>query len=222
MYVTPVSARDQFIQQDFTFLVETLFPAEGTRETLHRRLVNPEEANLLLDHPALADRLEAQDHFTQVSLRFYLYVMLRRSLREIPIESREVCDYLANMLARFMERQRWRTAPGAAGQKVDYEYDLVRLLENASSYECYQIHAFGGDRNLFMTGLQAAFIRKRKDRYGAPGLRFYEQAGRVHYRAVRDHPLSGELAMRETFAVLADDFPKIRGRLNYLAGEYFN
>lgn len=222
MYVKPVSARDQFTQQDFSFLVETLTPAEGTRETLHRMLVIPEEANRLFDHPALANQLEVHHHFTQVSLRFYLYIMLRRSLLQIPIESREVCDYLANMLARFMERQQWRTAPRAAGQKVDYEYDLVRLLENASPYERFQIHAFGGDRNLFMTGLQAAFIRKRKDRYGAPGVRFYEQAGRGHYQFVRDHPLAGELAMRETFAVLADDFPKIRGRLNYLAGEYFN
>lgn len=222
MKLESYSARDQFTQRDVTFILETLARTRKEAESLMALLVVSEEADRIYDHPALAARLAATHRLAGVSMRFYLYILLRRSLLQRGLDSREIADYLANMLARFMERDQWRRAPTAQGEAVDYEIDLQQVLQRASHHERFAIHAFGGDRNLFLTGLRPGFLQRRRDRRGAPGLRFYEEAGRTHYRSARDHPLSGEFALRETYDTLSGDFPRIRGCLNHLAVEYFN
>ena len=204
------------------FIVETLADTEKDADSLMSLLVQPEEADVIYDSEKLRKRLESGSGLTDVSIRFFLYIVLRGSLKEAGVESREVCDYLANMLGRFMEKRRWRTAPDSRQSIVDSEFDIQIVLQKASRPRRYEIHVFGGDRNLYLTGMRAAYLRKRRNRYGAPGISFYEQVGRNHYRQARDHPLSEGSELRKVFDHLAEDFPRLRSRLNHLTAEYFN
>jgi hypothetical protein len=223
MYFETASARDQFTHHDFNFIVDTLSQSEAEADALYQLLVDQAESNQVFDDPALAQRLETGENLSLVSARFFLYIMMRKTLRQSGIENRDVADYLANMLARFMEHDRLRCAPNTSIMEIiDYEHDLLVALQAASHYRRYEIHAYGGDRNLFMTGLHSRFLRHRANRTGAPGLSYYEQAGRSHYLRARDHPVCREFDLRDTFDALAQQFGSIRHRLNYLAEEHFN
>lgn len=222
MYFETANARDQFTQHDFQFIVDTLTKNETEAESLHQLMFSSDELDSILDDPALVERLESGDEVSNVSSRFFLYLTMRKTLKQVGVEDRDTADYLANMLARFAEHERWRKIPnGEVVDVIDYEYDISIALQAANQYRRYEIHAYGGDRNLFMTGLHARFIRNRSNRYGAPGVGYYENAGRGHYRIARDHPVAKEFDLSDTFDALSNNFQKIRSRLNYLAEEYF-
>ena len=223
MYFDTATARDQFTQHDFQFIVDTLSSNEDDAEYLYGLLFGSEELNSILDNPALVEKLESGSDVSNVSARFFLYLTMRKTLKEVGVDDRDTADYLANMLARFIEHERWRKIPNVeVVDVIDYEYDISIALQAANQYRRYEIHAYGGDRNLFMTGLHARFLRNRSDRYGAPGVGYYENAGRSHYRIARDHPVAKEFDLTTTFDALSANFPKIRSRLNYLAEEYFS
>ncbi|MGF1452654.1 MAG: hypothetical protein ACFB21_11350 [Opitutales bacterium] len=220
MTLNRIRARDSFTGKDFAFVAETLASTPREADALATLMADPAAFVEVLDHAALASRLEASGDLTEVSPAFFLYVMLRRSLREAGIDDRDVADYVAAMLNHFISGANWRTAPGG-GLPVDYEIDLQQALQAASPAQRAALYAFGGDRNLFLTGLHSAHLRHRKRRKGAPGVRFYESAGRSHYRSARDCT-APEDPQRDTFDLLAETFPGIRTRLNHLASEYFN
>lgn len=222
LYLERKHARDQFTERDVAFIVETLAEDQAEARALLTMLFGSEEADDIYDHHLLAERLSEQETIEQVSLRFYLYVMLRRALREAGVDSRDIADYIADMLARFMENDQWRSTPILNRANSNYEVDLQLALEQANTYQRYELHRWGGDRNLILTGLQSRFICHRRRRFGAPGVRFYEQAGRSHYLSARDNPMSGEFETRELYDNLAGAFSQIRSRLTHLSEEFFN
>ena len=213
-------ATETLTARDFAFVAETLAEHPNDREGVRRLMADTAEALRLLDEPTLADRIALRDGLTEVSSALFWYLLVRRRLRAAGIEDRSLADYVAAVLDRFLEGSAWRTAPGHTGH-IDYEFDLlVALAEAPRQLQC-AMHAYGGDRNLFLTGLHAAHLRRQKHRRGAPGVRYYESAGQAHYRQARDcAPPSAQ--MRDTFDLLAETFPKVRAELNYLAEEYLN
>jgi hypothetical protein len=152
MYLQKVSARDQFTEKDLDFIISTLATDEQEAQALLALLLDSESADLVFDDPALFQALQQDSGLSMVSSRFYLYLHLRKALKETGIDDREVADYLANMLARFSEIHRLRRAPSRIEEPIEYEIDLHKALAEANAYQRGEIHAYGGDRNLFMTG----------------------------------------------------------------------
>ncbi|MGJ3241497.1 MAG: hypothetical protein ACFE0O_00860 [Opitutales bacterium] len=221
MYLSPGSAREQFTREDLAFVAGVLGGDADNRVALFQALARGENRDCL-DDPRLPMVLWQDRDLSRISTRFFFYVMLREPLRQAGLADASLVDYLAEMLARFIDGDQWRTAPDRSRSRIDYEIDLQEALGRARGQERFALHAFGGDRNLFMTGLHAPAIRRRRHRRGAPGVRFYEASGRAHYRSARDHPLAGEFALRDTFDQLAETFPAIRQQLNYVSDEFFN
>jgi len=221
MYLDAVSVRERFTERDLAFIVDTLAASQQEGQSILSLMVQPEMADAILDNDKLAERLAQPGTLADVSAGFFLYVMVRRSLRQAGIDSRELADYLAGMLSRFMDQKQWQGSPMGDGS-LDYEVDVQVAIQQAGAGQRYELHVYAGDRNLFLTGLQPRFIQRRSQRRGAPGVPYYENAGRCHYRSARDHPMAGAFAMRDTFDALATEFPRIRARLNHLAEEYFN
>jgi hypothetical protein len=221
MYLNPGSARDQFTGDDLAFVARSLGSDAGAAAGLFQTLLRGESPELF-DDPRLAEAIWRDRDLSRISTRFFFYVILRTPLRQAGLDDPGLVDYLAEMLARFIDQDQWRSAPDRNRSRIDYEIDLQEALSRARGQERFALHAFGGDRNLFMTGLYASAIRRRRDRRGAPGVRFYEASGRAHYRSARDHPLAGEFALRATFDQLAEGFPAIRQQLNYVSREFFN
>ncbi len=222
MYVRPTTARERFTDEDIAFIVETLADNESEATSLLKLLADDEAAGAIFDSVRIARRLQQAEGLSRVSMRFFLYVTMRQTLREAGVDSPDIADYLAEMLAAFAQKQHWRTVPSGIGNTFDYEHDLQLALQNANAHQRFELHAYGGDRNLFMTGLHSAYLRRKKERRAAPDVAFYENAGRGHYRMARDHPLAGEFEMRGLFDSLALEFSRLRARLNHLANEYFN
>jgi hypothetical protein len=222
MHHTLHRIRERLSDTDLSFVVRTLARDEREEESLLRLLADPEAAVSVLDHPKLLNALQSDDTLSGVSTRLFLYVHLRRSLREMGIHTPDTAEYLASMLANFSKGDRWRRAPVGKGGTIDYEVDLLMALEDLNHFERFEMHAYGGDRNLFLTGMHPRFIRKRRDRFGAPDIDYYEQAGRSHYQKASRHPVAREFELKETFEVLSSEFPRIRAKLNYLTAEHFH
>ena len=86
-------------------------------ECLVKLLADPESRDAILDDPQLFTALIESRGCLTVSNHFYFYVLVRHTLKRAGIESRDVADYVAELLAEFSQAERGRfTATGEIGR----------------------------------------------------------------------------------------------------------
>jgi hypothetical protein len=217
--VVKANCRARFTAADFDFVVRTLSKSPRDAVSLVRLLSDVEERDAILDHEAIADAILSQNSHLCISSAFYFYVLTRRVLRRARIEDRVLCDYLASVLDEFTRTARLGS-PTAAGGPVSgavYLSDLLLALREASPAQAFLLRAHVGNYTLFLTGIFPDNIERRRNRLGAPGCSFYEEMGRMSYRAVAGHAVARAWGLTQIFHGLAEQFHEIRVALNQLA-----
>lgn len=200
-------------EDDLAFIQETLATSSIERDALLQLLVDPDEADKLLDHPALFAACDRPCLTGKLSLRLFFYIRLRKVLPDLGVDDRDLADYVACQLADAAHRDRWLFPFSQTREPMLYAMEYFRDLETASGSQAFFLHASAGNHYLFMTGLFAAFLDKREARRGAPGRVFYENLGARSYAKARDHRLAREYGMTQLFDHLSSSFPHLRAAL---------
>jgi hypothetical protein len=204
----------QFTPADFNFIAEAM--RTKSESSLSRLFTDPESFDALLDDPRLFRAMLDLKGCLAISLRFYFYVLVRHALLREDVKDREVADYVAEVLSQFASQQRWRHSEGE-GKPLDYVSDLLESLERMDGEARFEMLAHVGNFSLFLAGFLPRHLTRRMERRAAPGLRFYEEVGRAHFRMAGDHHLARRLDLDSIYLTLGDVFHLIRLGLNQLS-----
>ncbi|MCU0796338.1 MAG: hypothetical protein MUF31_10425 [Akkermansiaceae bacterium] len=212
------SCRDRFTAADFDFLIRLLAP-DGDAVALSKLWEDPEALREILDLPGIFRALLEDGGPLAVSPPFYFYVLVRHAFVEAGITDAGLADYVAGVLCERVgvaPADALRGIPGGLVHAVDF----VAILESARGRVRFHVQLAAGHQFLVLTGLFPAYLEKRRDRCGAPGVDFYEGfARRVFLEASqnRDAPRDTPRRLLED---LSECLPAARRSLNRLAGDW--
>ena len=204
--------------QDLTFIVRTLTSFPGDAAALERLLADPGSLDVVLDDGALHDALRDGTGLLDISPQLYFYISARHALRRQGVEGREVCDYVAGMLAAFTPRAYLeKTSAPAGARSFGYLSDMMTAIERAPAPQVFALQRFLADYALFLGGVFEDRVTAQEGRRGAPGVPFYEAVGRGAYRAAAARPEAARQHARRLLEELAEAFREIRRALHEMS-----
>jgi hypothetical protein len=214
--MTPIKAdcRDRLNAEDFRFLTRTLDLLPSGNVGLAALFTEDDARRAALGDDRLWRALLESPDLLSVSPRLYFYVLTRRALAGF---DDEVADYIASVLATFLETRRVRKLPEQPEANAEYLSDMLTALAAVTADRAFMIQAHIGNYALFVSGIFPGRIARQEERHGAPGLGFYEKVGRTHYRLAAEHRLAQRHSLSEIYRTIADHFPEVRHDLNQLA-----
>ena len=207
------NCRESFSAEDFAFIAESLAGRETAAADLTALLRDPDALDTALESDRLFRSLLELPRNVPVSPQLYFYVLVRHMLARF---DRTVADYVANVLATFVDARRVRAMPDQPDLNLGYISDMLIALKSASSEREFLIRVHVGNYSLFLAGVFPQHIQHRAARHGAPEIGFYEEVGSQNYRLASDHRLAREHALVETYRTIADRFSEVRVGLNQL------
>lgn len=217
MTVIQPNCRIQFTAEDLAFIVGVLGRRAGEAAALGRLLVDEESRDVLLDDPLLLHAVLERRDCLRLSAHFYFYLLVRHALRRSGLTERRLADYVASVLAAFAEAERtYARLPGRL-QPTEYFVDMLAALQQVDDITRFHLRVHMGNYSLFLSGVFPERIRFRAERKGAPGLSYYEEMGRAHFRAASDHRLARRYELDGVFHLLAERFLQARRALNDLS-----
>ena len=211
------NCRLQFTARDVDFVIRILGAKVGDKDCLVQLLADEESRDAILDDERLFKALLEYRGCLEVSTHFYFYILVRNVLRKSDLEDRVLADYVAEVLAEFSSSM--RTECVLSGQKtpLNYFYEMILALQNASERECFELRLHVGNYSLFLAGLFPDRIRHRTERRGFPDLRYYEAMGMTQFRLAGEHRLAQKHRLDSVLCTLAERFHATRKALNDLA-----
>lgn len=193
-----------------------LLLAEGS-EAEHRRLEARAEAegpDVLWDDPRLMPALLAHRALSAPSAALFLYVALRRLLREVGVDDRLVTDYCASLLLAFGRRDRAYRIAEHDDNRYAYLVDLVVEADRAEGERQFRVRAHLGNFALWLTGIFPDYIAARRARKGGPDLPYYEAVGRSGFKMASDHALAEKYGLGDVLRLAGERFALLRIALN--------
>jgi hypothetical protein len=202
---------------DFSFVVKVLGKSESDRVSLVRLLTDEDTRDAVLDHDALADAIVNSPERLPISAHLLFYVLCRKVLRDSPVCRRETSDYVASLLDGFMRTAQMDWTDESGTRSLRYISDMLAALGRADTREAFLIRAHIANHSLFLSGMFAEHVRKRNCERGAPDIGFYEDMGRMNFRAAAEYRDAKKFHVQSIFEDLADGFHEVRVALNDLA-----
>lgn len=216
-------ARESLTPGDFQFVSTTLGRDQREAEAVMRLLTSRDDRDRLLDAPQLFERVMTEDGFSKISLFLYFYILLRRALQEFTIDSRDVADYLATMLAEFSRGKRLYMISPQHQKQFKYLVDLLNALLDANTEDVFFIHSHVGNYSMFLSGVFPDYVYHRANvgRAG-PDFSYYEKMGSASYRSAAQSAVARRMELESILETLAERFKPIRLALNYMVDNYLN
>ena len=210
--------RAKLTEHDIAFIHSVLAKTKRERDFLFTLLGSEDERDRLLDDPAIYHALLESPDQLSVSLRFYFYILVRKTLREAGLDHRGIADYIATLMSDWTTSEQFHTGLKSEG-RVSFKFasDLWTLSADTDERSRYDLLIFIGNHYLFMTGVFPEHIRHHARHRGGPRLRFYEENGRQGFKLAAKHEFAQRHHMNETFDLLAESFSLIRHALNDLS-----
>ncbi|MBB5352571.1 hypothetical protein HNR46_002817 [Haloferula luteola] len=212
------SSRDRFTEADFEFLAGLLAPGDG-RRFLWTLWEDREALREMLDLKEVLRGLLEGPSAVQVSPYFYFYVLVRHAFLEAGIEDVGVADYVAGVLSERVGADPDDVLRGIPTGLV-HAADFVTIMENAHGRLRFHLQLAAGNQFLVLTGLFPAFLRRRSERCGAPGVGFYESFARRVFHDVAENPSAPRELPRRMLNQLSECLPQARRSLNKMAEDY--
>ena len=216
MKVIRPNCRIQFTPADYDFMGTVLSAPGRDFNRLLRLCEDPQDMDRILDNPKLYQAVLELKSCLSVSLHFYFYVLVRQVLLREAVDSREVADYVAEVLAEFSGPMRWRQ-PDPAAPPMEYLYEMMASLEYADPEYRFTMLTHIGNYALFLSGIFPRRLARRLERRAAPGFRFYEEMGSAHFRIAGGHYLAREMDLAPVLMDLGEAFHLARLALNHLS-----
>lgn len=170
----------------------------------------------MLDDERLYQELIENHEPLEVSPNLLFYVLCRRVLRGSGVEAREIADYLASMLGKFMTTARMNAPEELADYDLRYVCDALRAIAEATPEQAFILRAHIANYTLFLSGIFHEYIEKRWRR-GGPTVKFYEEVGRSNYAVAAKDIRARKLGLEKIYGTLAASFHEVRMGLSELA-----
>lgn len=211
------NVRSSFGDDEVTWLLDVLGGGDPERrraweDRLERRGLDP-----LLDHPETPRRILERDGVEVLPPGLVLYVVIRRALLDMSLESRTLADYVAALVLEFGHGDRAHRISLHDDEEYRYLVDILDELTRTSGRRAFFLQTHLGNFALWLSGLFPGFIEARVRRKGGPGLDYYEEMGQTGYRMAADAPLAEERSLDDLFRDTAAEFPRVRRALNQVS-----
>ena len=217
MKVIQPNCRVQFTAADVDFVVAMLGRKTGDAACVVRLLGDAETRDLILDDDNLFHALIEHRGCLTVSSHFYFYILVRHVLRQSGINDRVIADYVAEILAEYSSMESTRCRVAGQVQPLDYFFEMLLALRDASERSGFELRAHIGNYALFITGVFPDRIRVRAEKRGFPNIRYFEDIGRANFRVASDHRLAQRYELGPIFDTLSERFHTARKALNDLS-----
>ncbi len=216
------NCRASFSAEDFAFIVSVLSRNQKSAVSLTELLADEETRDTILDHETLLRAVLEHNGTVAISAHLFFYVVTRHVLCNAGIRSREICDYIASLLAAFSVSAKVATPVDSnGGNPVEFHYlsDVLLALKQApSARQAFLLRAHIGNYALFLSGMFHDRIECRAKR-GAPDCSFYERMGMASFRDLSTNPVARQCRLDDVYGDLGEHFHDVRLALNRLSSE---
>jgi len=208
------NARHQLSREDAQIAVRLVAgDAPDEQDRAQQRLAD-EGIDAILDDPRLPPALLRSRLGGYVSLRLFLYVMVRHALVTAGERDRSVSDYLAAVLLAFAARDRAERIGESDDQLYDTLAGLVEDVNDRDPKRAFLVRVHLGNRALWIAGLFPDRVEQRKWKRGGPDLGYFEELGRRGFELAAEHRMAQQYGMTEVYAAVAARFSQLRIALN--------
>ncbi len=173
----------------------------------------------LLDDPRVLNAL-LTDSGVHSPPSLIFYVLVRQALLEGGIDNRSLADYAATLVVRFGQGGRAYRATDSSGDEYHYLTDIVLHLDVADGRDSLLLSAHLGNYALWISGLFPQYLSARRQRRGAPPLRYYEEMGTTGFRMAAESSEATKLGVDDLFREVADHFRGVRVALNRVSDRH--
>lgn len=211
------NCRVRLTADDFSFVVRVLSQSESDRVSLVNLLTDEETRDQILDHDVLIRTILESPERLPISPHFLFYVLCRKVLRETSVQSRETSDFVASILSGFMQTVQLGSPEELGRRSRHYISDMLQMLAKANTREAFLLRSHIANYALFISGIFAENVEKRTQHRGAPDISFYEEMGKMNYRAASEYREAKKFHLQSIYEELAGGFHEVRVALNDMA-----
>ncbi len=211
------NCRVRLTADDFSFLVRTLSRSESDHVSLIKLLTDEDTRDAILDHEKVAEGIIESPERLPISPQLFFYVLCRKVLKGTPVKSRETADYVAALLDGFLRTARLDPSEEVGRRSMRYISDMLQALSHAGTREAFLLRSHIANHALFVSGIFAENVEKRTQQRGAPDISFFEEMGRMNYRAAAEYREAKKFNLQAIYEELSSGFHEVRVALNDLA-----
>jgi hypothetical protein len=220
MHVIQPNCRNHLTAGDIDFLVSALADTRHESAFLTSLLSDDAARDQILDNPELIKAIQDSDVLLKISSCLYFYLLVRHSLLKGGIESRQLADYVAEMLAEFSDYHRAVTPLQDSVKPYEYLVDLVESAASPNREVAFAVNCHLGNYTLFLSGLFPDRIVARQKTKAAPGIDYFEKMGRTGFHAASKLHMAAEFDLEKLLEELSVEFHAVRLALNAMTQRY--
>lgn len=208
------NVRSSFGEDEVTWLLDVVGGGDPERREAWEARLDRQGLDPLLDHPKTPRRILEREGVEVLPPGLVLYVVIRRALLDVELESRTLADYVAALVLEFGRGDRAHRISPEDDREYRYLVDILEEMTRASGRRAFLLQTHLGNFALWLSGLFPGFIEARVRRKGGPGLDYYEELGQTGYRMAADAPLAEQRSLDDLYRDTAAEFPRVRRALN--------
>ncbi len=138
------------------------------------------------------------------------------------LNSTDVSNYLANMLAVFVQTSRLYKLEKNDDKQYQYIVDMVEEIRHSDNARKFYIYCHIGNYSLFFTGMFPEYIEyKFKYKKTLIDSRYYIDFGKTYFGLASEHDIARQHELNDTLYSLSEGFEIIIKLLQYMRNEYF-
>lgn len=207
-------------ESDRNFIHEILDPEHKQTDALDLLLFDHESVTSLLDDNRLYDAIMDQTRPLSISTHLFFYIILRRELKELNLQSSQIPEYLSWSLKEFsIDHPIWNKDSQELQSHFLNAVDFMELAKSVDSYQKFLLELWAGNYYLIWSGIFHDFLERRELRHGAPGVQFYERLGLSSFHFAQNHPLAQEFEMTHILDEIVEEYFTVRKALARVSDE---
>lgn len=139
------------------------------------------------------------------------------------LNSTDVSNYLANMLAMFVQTSRLFKMEKDDEKQYRYIIDMIEEIQRSDSARRFYIYCHIGNYTLFFTGMFPEYIEQKfKYKKTLIDNHYYVDFGKTYFGLASEHDMARRHELDDTLHSLSEGFEVITKLLQYLRKEYLS
>ena len=137
------------------------------------------------------------------------------------LNSTDVPNYLANMLATFVQTSRLYKMERDDEKQYRYIINMIEKIQRSDSARRFYIYCHIGNYTLFFTGMFQEYLEhKFKYKKTLIDSRYYIDFGKTYFSLASEHDMARQHELDDTLHSLSEGFEIITKLLQYMRNEY--
>lgn len=138
------------------------------------------------------------------------------------LEDTQVSNYIANMLAQFIESSKLFSMGDDEKKSHQYIVDMIADSLNSDNLKKFHIYCHIGNYTLFLTGMIPEYIKYRYQYKRRPlDKNYYVGFGKTYYGLASEHTNARKNRLTGTLSQLSEGFEAVSQVLSFMNKEYF-